>query len=99
MQDTINIQQYSSVKPAQTDVHFSGSELLFQSYLGINLLEVQVLLLHLLEAALQLSLQLFLLSQDTLEFLCSICTSSKGDSFQSLKNIGIFRVNGMEFSK
>lgn len=56
-------------------------------YLGIDLLEVQVLLLHLLEAVLQLSLQLVLLSQDTLDFLCSICTSSKGGSFQSLKDI------------
>lgn len=64
------------------------------SYLGIHLLEVQVLLLHLLEAALQLSLQLVLLSQDMLDFLCSICTSNKGGSFQSLKNIRIFRVNG-----
>lgn len=61
-------------------------------YLGIDLLEVQVLLLHLLEAALQLSLQLVLLSQDTFDFLCSICTSSKGGSFQSLKNIRIFGV-------
>lgn len=93
MQDTTNIQQYSSVRPAQMIVSFSGSELLFQSYLGINLLEAQVLLLHLLQAALQLSLQLVLLSQDTFDFLCSICTSSKGGSFQSLKNIRIFRVN------